>query len=88
MLEEIKQTPGVVIFGQSIFILTIIIFIASIINGEMYLANYAMSGVAAGCAIGVITTIMPDEKKWKFIVFDITATAILFISYVQVFAFR
>ena len=53
----------------------------------MILSNYAILGVVAGCAIGVITAIMPEDKKWKFVVFDIVTTAILFISYVQVFAF-
>lgn len=88
MLEELKQTPRTVVFGQVVFLLTIAMFLVSIAAGGLSLTNYAILGLVAGCIIGVITSIMPEDKKWKFIVFDITTTAILFISYVQVFAFR
>lgn len=86
MLEELKQTPRAVVFGQVVFIITIIMFIISIASDGIPLTNYAILGLVAGCIIGVITSIMPEDKKWKFVVFDITTTAILFISYVQVFS--
>lgn len=88
MLEELKQTPRTVVFGQVIFIITIIMFIISIASGGLSLTNYATLGLVAGCIIGVITSIMPEDKNWKFLVFDITTTAVLFISYVQVFSVR
>lgn len=88
MLEKFKQIPKPIIFGQAVFLITIVYFVLSVSGGDSVSINNSLYAIALGCVIGVLTSLIPHEKEWKYIVFDIVATALIYIGYVQVFSFR
>lgn len=89
MLKELKQAPESVFIGQIIYLVSVAVFIVSIvidILSTMTLANYTIFAVLIGCAIGVITSIIHKERYLKFTVMDLVVTAFIFIAYAEVFA--
>ena len=88
MLEKFKKIPKPVVLGQGIFIVAIIYFVLSVSSGESRSVIESLYGIGIGCIIGILTSLIPKEKEWKYIVFDIVAAALIFIGYVQVFSFR
>ncbi len=87
MLDKFKQIPKPIIFGQTIFLITIIYFVISVSSGTPTNINNSLYGIAMGCIIGVLTSLIPRVKEWKYIVFDIVATALIYTAYVEVFSF-
>lgn len=89
MLEELKQAPQSLFVGQIIFLVSVAVFIVSIVIDiltTMTLANYTIFGVLAACTLGVITGFMAKDSGLKFIVIDLVVTAFIFIAYAEVFA--